>query len=150
MTASYDVGFEKETDWSGDKDEGIEVLFCDKNLADPSLTDCFVFVVDKPSEKKRIDVTVWQGISSDSLKNLTDAFPLKKGEFILLQAYDNLGEPDCFPHQEMTGDKEITSDTKLAVCSSPNFDIFDGFGKNTITSKSFRVTGKSYIRTGGT
>ena len=58
-TKKWKVGFSKETDWSGDAAEEVEVMLCDDNYNDSDAGDCYIYFVEDPSKKAKINVHVW-------------------------------------------------------------------------------------------
>ena len=55
MTVDYDGGFTKDTNWSGDANENIEVVYCDKNWTDASKIDCYLWWQDNPTQATKLN-----------------------------------------------------------------------------------------------
>ena len=55
MAVDYDGGFTKDTNWSGDANENIEVVYCDKNWTDASKIDCYLWWQDNPTQATKLN-----------------------------------------------------------------------------------------------
>ncbi len=135
IVVEQQIGFTKDTDWSGDAAEEVEVLYCDVNLFDNSKRDCFLNYVEDPSTKAKINAEVWQAVAFATTKTAIPA--MTKDKTLRQQMKDAFGNPTCKYNQIMTGSRDVSLDG-VGTCLLPPYVITDDV-VTTVTAKSFNL-----------